>query len=131
MRRLAALILPMVLGAVVLPGCLDYGALAGIFCDYAGTGACDGPEYFTCGETRCADEPEYGSCAARFECSETGSCIRVELKPGYVESKCMLNLCNDGSWTQMPRPEIDDGDPCTEDSCDESTGKIVHHDICP
>lgn len=125
--RVNRFFLTLVLG---LAGCApDWAMVDEAFCEDDEGCADPTSQDFTCNGVRCADVLHNGSCIALFECTDEGKCLSVEAKPGYSESPCVVNTCDNGKWTVSPKPSIDDGDECTEDTCSEN-GHVDHHYIC-
>mgnify|MGYP000894923840 CR=1 FL=1 len=101
---------------------------ADIFCEEETCFDLLAQESFMCDDVVCADYVVDGYCATRFECTSVGTCVGVELKPGYSDDPCVVNRCEDGEWVQEPL-DVDDGDPCTLDECDPGIGP-AHPKIC-
>jgi len=67
--------------------------------------------------------------------NDVAKCIETTLAPEQCDCDCtgQLNGCNikrcnvlDGTCAPIPKDGIDDGNLCTEDHCDEATGKVTH-----
>ncbi|EGC38453.1 hypothetical protein DICPUDRAFT_96914 [Dictyostelium purpureum] len=69
-------------------------------------------------------------------CDVDGTCGQLKLNATACNCGCKLNKCQINNCdisrspsvcNALPRPEIDDGNPCTIDECDPVTGKITHN----
>jgi hypothetical protein len=94
----------------------------------AGTGGDGGSAPVLC--TKEEDCGASGKCA-KVACVD-GACVTTLYSKG-VSCDSDLDKCNgtcacdgEGKAVEVPAPEIDDNDPCTNDVCEPTTGTVVH-----
>jgi hypothetical protein len=69
---------------------------------------CSGSERLTC----------QGGTLHATECDDGNACNGEE-------------TCSPGGCLPGPAPVVDDGNPCTQDSCDPMTGEVTHEEVAP
>ncbi|KAM9995736.1 hypothetical protein ACTFIY_001929 [Dictyostelium cf. discoideum] len=87
----------------------------------------------------CVSQPlcKQGPDSCEQNICNAGVCTIKKLDPSVCSCGCVLNKCQKNNCvaasngtsvcSPLPLDEIDDGNPCTDDHCDEATGLISHN----
>jgi hypothetical protein len=114
-------------------GSCKHAAKSGDPCDDGN--ACTGSD--TCDKGACA-AGKLKSCFDTLQCTndscdaKTGKCVFTPVSDGDCDdgNLCTLNdSCKGGKCKSGPSAPCGDGNPCTTDSCDPSSGKCKHADL--
>ena len=114
-------------------GCIDWSAVDFAFC--APDEDCWGasPSVVECDDGVCGEDVLVDVCAKSYACdAQNNRCVVVELQPGQDDNNaCTHDACDSDEWKHVPltAAEIDDGDPCTFDECNEALG-VTHANTC-
>lgn len=114
-------------------GCIDWPTVDLAFCEPDEDCWGAPPQVVECDDGVCGEDVLVGVCAKSYACdAQTNRCVVSELLPGRDDSNaCTHDVCRDDEWKHDPvtPSEIDDGDPCTFDECNEALG-ITHANTC-
>jgi len=80
-----------------------------------------------CGDTTCVPD----KCYSAYECQDGNYCHPTAKDPSFQQAgdACHNVECDpEVGWSLVPVP-VDDGNPCTEDSCNPVSGDVNHFPI--